>query len=194
MFDMFDYDLTFLFFSHWLFFQDCRDFKLRRNRYPLFTPRFIVLEGKGTEDHVLPHSTPFAPNPALGPLSRKSRKLFGPEKPFQNLRFTYSKKLFFFLLETQDTKGQICCKISRLETSSFLRYEGNCSLGALPWSRSPSQTKMAAFPSRGTPGHINRQFNHTKKKNMGHETIFGESYYLWMLCHTDNKKQSLASS
>ena len=145
MFDVCDYDLTFLFFSHWLFFQDCRDFKLRRNRYPLFTPRFIVLEGKGTEDHVLPHSTPFAPNPALGPLSRKSRKLFGPEKPFQNLRFTYSKKL------------------------------------------------MAAFPSRGTPGHINRQFNHTKK-NMGHETIFGESYYLWMLCHTDNKKQSLASS
>ena len=102
-------------------------------------------------------------------------------------------KSWSFLIETQDTKGQICCKISRLETSSFLRYEGNCSLGALPWSRSPSQTKMAAFPSRGTPGHINRQFNHTKK-NMGHETIFGESYYLWMLCHTDNKKQSLASS
>ena len=32
----------------------------------------------------------------LGPVSRKSRKLFGPEKPFQKLRSAYSKRLVFY--------------------------------------------------------------------------------------------------
>ena len=31
----------------------------------------------------------------LGPVSRKSRKLFGPEKPFVKLRPAYSVKLVF---------------------------------------------------------------------------------------------------
>ena len=31
----------------------------------------------------------------LGPVSRKSRKLFGPEKPLVKLRFAYSVKLVF---------------------------------------------------------------------------------------------------
>ena len=31
----------------------------------------------------------------LGPVSRKSRKLFGPEKPFVKLRSAYSVKLVF---------------------------------------------------------------------------------------------------
>ena len=33
--------------------------------------------------------------PGLGPVSRKSRKLFGPEKPFVKLRPAYSAKLVF---------------------------------------------------------------------------------------------------
>ena len=34
-------------------------------------------------------------NPTLGPVSRKSRKLFGPEKPFVKFRLAYSVKLIF---------------------------------------------------------------------------------------------------
>ena len=34
-------------------------------------------------------------NSSLGPVSRKSRKLFGPEKPFVKLRPAYSAKLVF---------------------------------------------------------------------------------------------------
>ena len=34
-------------------------------------------------------------NLGLGHVSRKSRKLFGPEKPFVNLRVAYSMKLVF---------------------------------------------------------------------------------------------------
>ena len=32
----------------------------------------------------------------LGPVSRNSRKLFGPEKPFLKLRSAYSEKLVFY--------------------------------------------------------------------------------------------------
>ena len=32
----------------------------------------------------------------LGPVSRKSRKLFGPEKPFKKLRSAYSENLAFY--------------------------------------------------------------------------------------------------
>ena len=38
---------------------------------------------------------PRACNSGLGPVSRKSRKLFGPEKPFVKLRPAYSVKLVF---------------------------------------------------------------------------------------------------
>ena len=34
-------------------------------------------------------------SPALGPVSRKSRELFGAEKPFIEVRPAYSAKLFF---------------------------------------------------------------------------------------------------
>ena len=41
----------------------------------------------------------------LGPFSRKSRKLFGPEKPFVNLRLAYSVKLVFsYVVKGRDTK------------------------------------------------------------------------------------------
>ena len=38
-------------------------------------------------------------NSSLGPVSRKSRKLFGPEKPFVKLRPAYSAKLVFSYVE-----------------------------------------------------------------------------------------------
>ena len=38
-------------------------------------------------------------SPELGPVSRKSRKLFGPEKPFVKLRPAYSVKLVFLNFE-----------------------------------------------------------------------------------------------
>ena len=36
-----------------------------------------------------------APEGGLGPVSRKSRELFGPEKPFVKVRPAYSVKLVF---------------------------------------------------------------------------------------------------
>ena len=59
-------------------------------------------------------------------LSRKSRKLSGPEKPFQKLRSAYSRKLAFSY-DFKIRKGKTCCKISLLRTSSSLRYVGNYS-------------------------------------------------------------------
>ena len=54
-----------------------------------------------------------------GPVSRKSRELFGPEKPFVKLRTAYSVKADRF----------ICCKGNKnnscLETPSFWRYKEN---------------------------------------------------------------------
>ena len=38
-------------------------------------------------------------NSSQGPVSRKSRKLFGPEKPFVKLRPAYSAKLVFSYVE-----------------------------------------------------------------------------------------------
>ena len=57
-----------------------------------------------------------------GPVSRKSRKLFGPENPFQKLRSAYSKKLvyydfkirkgiFFFFLQNFMSGNVFVCKI-----------------------------------------------------------------------------------
>ena len=56
--------------------------------------------------------------------SRMSRKLFGPEKPFLKLPSAYYRKPVFYY-DFKVRKGKICCKISCLETSSFLRYVGN---------------------------------------------------------------------
>ena len=60
----------------------------------------------------------------LGPVSRTSRKFFGPEKPFQKLRFAYSKKLDFYY-NFKIRKDKFVAKLHAWEMSSFLRYEGN---------------------------------------------------------------------
>ena len=46
---------------------------------------------------------------ALGPVSRKSRKLFGPEKPFVKLQTAYSKKLVFYY-DFKIRKGKFVAK------------------------------------------------------------------------------------
>ena len=57
---------------------------------------------------------------ALGPVSRKSRKLFRPEKPFLKLRPPYSVKLFFFSYVVKGIKIKITAKF---RTSRRLRFE-----------------------------------------------------------------------
>ena len=74
---------------------------------------------------------PFKASPILGvssinqgPVSRKSRKLFGSEKPFVNLRPAYSIKLVFVIC-CKENKNWNNCKVSCLEAPSFWRYKEN---------------------------------------------------------------------
>ena len=55
----------------------------------------------------------------LGPVSRKSRKLFGPEKPFVKLRPAYSVKLVFSYV----VKGIIIKITAKFRASRHLRSE-----------------------------------------------------------------------
>ena len=58
-------------------------------------------------------------NIALGPVSRKSRKLFGPEKPFVKLRPAYSVKLVFSYV----VKGIKIKITAKFRASIRLRFE-----------------------------------------------------------------------
>ena len=53
----------------------------------------------------------------LGPVSRKSRELFRPEKPFIKVQPAYSVKLVFLFCKGNKNKNN--CKVACLETSSF---------------------------------------------------------------------------
>ena len=55
----------------------------------------------------------------LGPVSRKSRNLFGPEKPFVKLRPVYSVKLLFSYVE----KGIKMKITAKFRASRRLRFE-----------------------------------------------------------------------
>ena len=55
----------------------------------------------------------------LGPVSRKSRKLYGPEKPFVKLRPAYSVKLVF----SYDVKGIKIKITAKFRASRRLRFE-----------------------------------------------------------------------
>ena len=57
--------------------------------------------------------------PELGPVSRKSRKLFGPEKPFVKLRSAYSVKLVFSYV----VKGIKIKITAKFRASRRLRFE-----------------------------------------------------------------------
>ena len=58
------------------------------------------------------------------PVSRKSRKLFGPEKPFLKLRLAHSVKLVFsYVVKGRKIKSN--CKVSCPETPSFWKYKEN---------------------------------------------------------------------
>ena len=54
-----------------------------------------------------------------GPVSRKSRKLFGPEEPFVRLRFAYSVKLIFSYV----VKGIKIKLTAKFRASRRLRFE-----------------------------------------------------------------------
>ena len=54
-----------------------------------------------------------------GPVSRKSRKLFGPEKPFVKLRLAYSVKLVFSYV----VKGIKIKITAKFRASRRLRFE-----------------------------------------------------------------------
>ena len=58
-------------------------------------------------------------SPALGPVSRKSREFFGPEKPFEKLRPAYSVKLVFSYV-VNEIKIKITAKF---RASRRLRFE-----------------------------------------------------------------------
>ena len=58
--------------------------------------------------------------PELGPVSRTSRKLFGPEKPFFKLRPAYSVKLVFSYV----VKGIKIKITAKFRASRRLRFEG----------------------------------------------------------------------
>ena len=67
---------------------------------------------------VLPLPQPDKPN-LQGPVSRKSRELFGPEKPFVKLRPTYSVKLVFSYV----VKGIKIKITAKFRASRRLRFE-----------------------------------------------------------------------
>ena len=54
-----------------------------------------------------------------GPISRKSRELSGPEKPFVKLLPAYSVKLIFSRAVLKGNKNKNNGKVSCLETPSF---------------------------------------------------------------------------
>ena len=62
----------------------------------------------------------------LGPVSRKSRKLFGPEKPFLKLRHPYSVKLVFSYI----VKGIKINITAKFRASRRLRFEDTTSIMA----------------------------------------------------------------
>ena len=61
---------------------------------------------------------------ALGPVSRKSRKVFGPEKPFLKLRPPYSVKLVFSYV----VKGIKIKITAKFRASIRLRFENTKSI------------------------------------------------------------------
>ena len=62
---------------------------------------------------------PLTSNSGLGPVSRKSRKLFGPEEPFVRLRSAYSVKLIFSYV----VKGIKIKITAKFRASRRLRFE-----------------------------------------------------------------------
>ena len=65
------------------------------------------------------HNGVHAINSCQGPVSRKSRNLFGPEKPFVKLRPVYSVKLLFSYVE----KGIKMKTTAKFRASRHLHFE-----------------------------------------------------------------------
>ena len=90
---------------------------------------------------------------SLGPVSRKSRELFGPEKPFVKLRPAYSVKLVFSYV-VKGIKAKITAKF---RASRRLRFEDTKRI------MSPEiRPKSFGFFEKPAPG-LKLPFFHTRK-------------------------------
>ena len=79
---------------------------------------FLLRQDSVVVPHVL-RTEPFVEYCFQGPVSRKSRKLFGPEKPFVKLRPAYSVKLVFSYV----VKGIKIKITAKFRASRRLRFE-----------------------------------------------------------------------
>ena len=80
----------------------------------------------------------------MGPVSRKSRELFGPEKPFVKLRPSYSVKVIF----SHNVKGIRIKITAKFRASRRLRFEDTKRI-MLPEIR---PKRFGAFEKQA-PGH-----------------------------------------
>ena len=98
----------------------------------------------------------------LGPISRKSRKLFGPEKPFVKLRSAYSAKLVFSYV-IKGIKIKINAKFRSSRQRRFQDTKRFMSSEMCPKS-------LGTFEKRA-PGHI------CEFDNNVHSTMLSSSSY-----------------
>ena len=73
---------------------------------------------------------PFSSASYLGPVSRKSSKLFGPEKPFAKMPVACFDKFFKRPFTTK--KSKIIVKFDDLNCLRSLSYSGNCDIRKRP--------------------------------------------------------------
>ena len=95
----------------------------------------------------------------LGPVSRKSRKLFGPEKPFVKLRPAYSVKLVFsYLVKRIKTK-----LTAKFRASRRFRFEDTKRLMS-----SEMRPKSFGTYEKQAPGSLSftRKFSSCKQKRI----------------------------
>ena len=111
--------------------------------------RVLVLQSKGCVLWILIFFSLVSPCVSdLGHVSRKSQKLFGPEKPFVKLLLAYSVKLVFCC---KGNKNENNFKVSCLETPFFWRYKESCVTRNRPekfrefWETDPCSAQFPTF-------------------------------------------------
>ena len=105
--------------------------------------------------------------PALGPVSRKSRKLFGPGKPFVELRPAYSIKLVFSYV----VKGIEIKVTAKFRASRRLRFEDTKRI----MSPEMCPKRFGTFEKRATGLYTNAR---KYKVNLIRTHTYGMYYFL----------------
>ena len=106
--------------------------------------------------------------PHLGPVSRKSRRLFGPEKPFIKLRLAYSVKLIFSYV-VKGIKIQITAKFRASRRLCFEDTKRIMSIEEHPKSfgtfkkRAPGESLLGDYKEGRTGGSL-AQFTNLKNR------------------------------